>query len=106
MRYELNLTGQITSEGWHISWGDTHFKGGFILTLSEAGPSGIIRIDVEDIGALISRLEEADIFSSSQARNAKLAATLLPANQRGQKEITLTLRDGFLTLFGQKIFEL
>ena len=99
-------TGQITSEGWHISWGDTHFKGGFILTLSETGPSGIIRIDVEDIGALISRLEEADIFSSSQARNAKLAATLLPANQRGQKEITLTLRDGFLTLFGQKIFEL
>ena len=99
-------TGQITSEGWHISWGDTHFKGGFILTLSEAGPSGIIRIDGEDIGALISRLEEANIFSSSQARNAKLAATLLPANQRGQKEITLTLRDGFLTLFGQKIFEL
>ncbi len=99
-------TGQITSEGWDVSWGGTRFQGGFNLTLSEKGPSGIIRIEVEDIGTLISRLEEAEIFSSSQARNAKLAATLLPVNQSGRQEITLTLREGFLTLFGQKIFEL
>jgi len=99
-------TGQLVSEGWNVSWGGTRFQGGFNLTLSQAGITGIIRIEVEDVGALITRFEEAEIFSSSQARNAKLAAALLPVNQSGRQEITLTLRDGFLTLFGQKIFEL
>jgi len=99
-------TGQLISEGWEMSWGGTRFQGGFNLTLSETGTSGVIRIEVEDLGELISRLEQAGIFSAGQARNAALAAVLLPVNTSGRKEITLTLRDGFLTLFGQKIFEL
>jgi len=98
--------GQFISEGWEMSWGGTRFQGSFNLTLSETGTSGVIRIEVEDVDGLIVRLKEADIFSASQARNATLAATLLPVNQSGRKEITLTLRDGFLTLFGQKVFEL
>lgn len=99
-------TGNIISEGWEMFWGGMHFQGGFNLTLSDTGTSGVIRIEVEDVGTLISRLEQAGIFSSGQARNAGLAATLLPVGQSGRQEITLTLRDGFLTLFGQKIFEL
>lgn len=99
-------SGQITSEGWEMSWGGTVFQGGFNLTYTDLGLNGIIRINVDDINALISRLEDADIFNSGQARNAKLAAVLLPVNPNGQKEITLTLREGFLSLFGQKIFEL
>ena len=82
------------------------FHGGFNLTLSEAGLSGIIRIETQDVSALISRFNEAGIFSANHARNAKLAAALLPIGQSGRQEITLTLRDGFLTLFGQKVLEL
>ena len=99
-------TGQIISEGWNVSWGGTQFHGGFNLALSETGLSGIIRIETQDASALISRFNEAGIFSANQARNAKLAAALLPVGQSGRQEITLTLRDGFLTLFGQKVLEL
>lgn len=98
--------GQLTGEGWTLVWGGTQFQGGFNLTQSPTGLSGVIRIDVEDINALISQLETAGMFSAGQARNAKLAAILLPVNQNGRQEITLTLRDGFLTLFGQKIYAL
>lgn len=96
--------GQVISEGWEVSWGGTVFQGGFDLTQSGQGLSGIIRIEVDDINALISRLQEASIFTAGQARNAKLASVLLPVNQNGRQELTLTLRDGFLTLFGQKIY--
>lgn len=99
-------TGQLVSEGWALSWGGTSLQGSFDLTLAETGTSGVIRIEVKELGDLIARLEEAGIFSTNQARNATLAAVLLPVNQNGYKEITITLRDGFLTLFGQKIFEL
>lgn len=99
-------SGQIISENWNMSWGGMHFQGSFDLTLSSVGTSGLIRIEVDDIGNLISRLQDADIFSAGQARNASLAAALLPVTQNGRQEITLTLRDGFLTLFGQKVFEL
>lgn len=99
-------TGQLISEDWEVSWGETRFQGGFNLTLADTGTSGVIRIEVEDAGELISRLKDAKIFNSSQARNAQLAAELLPMGQNGRREITLTLRDGFLTLFGQKVFEL
>lgn len=99
-------TGELISEGWHLSWGGTPFQGGFNLTLSDAGISGIIRIEADDVSVLISRFEDADILNTNQARNAKLAAALLPVNQSGRQEITLAIRDGFLTLFGQKIFKL
>jgi len=98
-------TGRITGENWELSWGGTLFQGGFDLTQSDIGLSGTIRIEVDNINGLITRLEEATVFSSGQARNAKLAAILLPINQNGRQEITLTLRDGFLTLFGQRVFE-
>lgn len=98
--------GQIIGEGWVMSWGGTALQGGFNISTSEAGLSGVVRIEVENINSLISRLKKADILTSRQARNAKLAAILLPVNQNGRKEITITLRDGFLTLFGQKIYEL
>ncbi|MDB2437729.1 DUF2125 domain-containing protein [Hellea sp.] len=98
--------GQLTGEGWELSWGGTNFVGGFNLTQSGAGLSGVIRIEVEDIKALISRLEDAAILSANQARNAKLASVLLPVNGEGRQEITLTLRDGFITLFGQRIYAL
>lgn len=96
--------GQITSEGWEVSWGGTLLQGGFDLKQSQKGLSGVIRIEVNDINALISRLQEASIFTAGQARNAKLASVFLPVNQNGRQELTLNLRDGFLTLFGQKIY--
>lgn len=99
-------SGQIISENWNMSWGGMRFQGHFNLTLSNTGTSGVIRIEVEDVGNLISRLQEADILSSGQARNAALAAALLPVTNSGRQEITLTLRDGFIKLFGQKVFEL
>ena len=98
--------GQIISEGWTMSWGGTILQGGFNLTQSEAGLSGIIRIEIDDGNRLISQLSEAGIFSARQARNAKLAAALLPTGQSGRQEIALTLKDGYLTLFGQRVFEL
>lgn len=98
--------GQIVGEGWTLLWGDIQFQGGFNLTQSPRGLSGVIRIEVEDINVLISRLESAALLSNSQARNAKLAAILLPVNENGRQEVTLTLRNGFLTLFGQRIYAL
>ena len=98
--------GQLTGEGWELSWGGTDFVGGFNLTQSSTGLSGVIRIEVKDINALISRLEDAAILSANQARNAKLASVLLPMKAQGRQEIQLTLRDGYLTLFGQKIYAL
>jgi len=98
-------TGQITGEDWELSWGGSVFQGEFDLKLTDTGPSGIIRIEVDNINQFISRLEDAAIFTPGQARNAKLAIILLPVNQNGRQEITLTLREGFLTLFGQKVFE-
>lgn len=97
--------GRLISEGWSLYWGGTEFRGGFNLTQSETGLSGVIRIEVDDVSALISKLEEAEIFSTRQARNAALAAALLPRGESGRQEITLTLREGFLTLFGQRIYE-
>jgi len=97
--------GRITGEDWELSWGGTLFQGGFDLTQSDAGLSGTIRIEVDNINDLIGRLENANIFSRNQAQNAKLAAALLPVNQNDRQEITLILRDRFLTLFGQKVFE-
>ena len=98
--------GELVSEDWSLSWGGTRLQGSFDLTLAETGTSGVIRIQVEEFGDFISRLEQAGMFSASQARNATLAATLLPVSPTGHKEITITLRNGFLMLFGQKIFEL
>lgn len=98
-------SGRIIGEDWKLSWGGTTFEGGFNLTQSETGLSGIIRIEVKSVNNLIGRLEDANIFSPAQARNAKLAAILLPVNSNGRQEITLTLRDGFLTLFGQRVFK-
>ncbi|MEP3889441.1 MAG: DUF2125 domain-containing protein [Hellea sp.] len=95
----------IIGDDWTLNWGGTEFQGGFSLTTSETGLSGIIRIEVESVNDLIRRLEDANIFSGKQAQNAKLAAILLPVNASGRQEITMTFRDGFLTLFGQKIFE-
>ena len=98
--------GQLISEGWDVSWGGIPFKGGFNLKLADTGLSGVIRIDVENAVTLIQRMQEAGIINASQARQANLAAILLPKNESGYQELTLTLRDGFLTLFGQKIFAL
>ena len=98
--------GQLISEGWDVSWGGIPFKGGFNLKFTDTGLSGIIRIDVENAVTLIQRLQEAGIINANQARQANLAAILLPKNESGYQELTLTLRDGFLTLFGQKVFAL
>lgn len=98
-------SGRIIGEDWALNWGGTKFQGGFNVTTSETGLTGTVRVELDNINSLINRLENANIFSGSQARNAKLAAILLPVNQNGRQEITLTLRDGFLTLFGQKIFK-
>lgn len=98
-------SGRIIGDDWTLNWGGTTFLGGFDLTTSETGLTGTVRVELDDIGDLISRLESANIFSSSQARNAILAAILLPVNPNGRQEITLTIRDGYLTLFGQRIFE-
>lgn len=98
--------GQLVSEGWEVSWGGIPFKGGFNLKFADTGLSGIVRIDVENAVTLIQHLQEAGIINASQARQANLAAILLPKNESGYQELTLTLRDGFITLFGQKVFAL
>lgn len=98
--------GRLSGEDWLMNWGGTVFNGRFDLTTTEAGLSGVIRLDVEDINILLDRFQAANVFTPQQTRNAKLASILLPVNERGRQEITLTLRDGYLTLFGQKIFEL
>lgn len=99
-------TGFIKGEDWELSWGGTLFQGGFDLTATDNGLTGTVRIEVDDIHALITQLEDASIFTRNQARNAKLASVLLPVNQNGRQEITLILRDSYLTLFGTKIIEL
>ena len=99
-------TGRLKGDDWVIKWGDTVFNGRADLTSLETGLSGVIHLDVDDINILLDRFEAANVFTARQTRNAKLASMLLPVNEQGRQEITLTLRDGYLTLFGQKIVEL
>lgn len=99
-------TGRLKGDDWVIKWGDTIFNGRVDLTSLETGLSGVIHLDVDDINILLDRFEAANVFTTRQTRNAKLASMLLPVNEQGRQEITLTLRDGYLTLFGQKIVEL
>jgi hypothetical protein len=99
-------TGRLKGDDWVIKWGDTVFNGRVDLTSLDTGLSGVIRLDVDNINILLDRFESANVFTARQTRNAKLASMLLPVNERGRQEITLTLRDGYLTLFGQKIVEL
>ena len=98
--------GKITGNSWTMNWGGAVFSGDFTLTLAAGGMDGSIRAELEDISRLISQLEQADIFSASQARTAKLAAGLLPVNPAGRQELTLNIRGGYITLFGQSLYKL
>ena len=98
--------GKVTGNSWTMNWGGTSFSGDFALTLAAGGMDGSIRAELEDISRLISQLEPADIFNASQARTAKLAAGLLPVNPAGRQELTLNIRGGYITLFGQSLYKL
>ena len=98
--------GKITGNSWTLDWGGTSFSGDFTLVLAANGMNGNIRAELEDISRLISQLEQAGIFSASQARTAKLAAGLLPVNPAGRQELTLNIRGGYITLFGQSLYKL
>ena len=97
--------GQLICEDWTIIWGEAEFQGGCNIIQSETGATGTIRVEVEDMSRLIKTLQSANIITSGQARTMSLATLLLPVNAEGRQEVTLNIRGGFLTLFGQKIWE-
>ncbi len=97
--------GQLICEDWQIIWGEAEFQGGCDLAQSESGLAGTIRVEVENISRLIKTLQSANIITSGQARTMGLATFLLPVNAEGRQEVNINIRDGFLTLFGQKVWE-
>ncbi len=98
--------GKIKGHHWELVWGQAKFLGEFELTLSSTGTDGFIRAEVDDISYLIGQLQQADILSSSQATTARLATGLLPVNAAGRQELTLNIRGGYITLFGQSLYKL
>jgi len=97
--------GEIICETWHITWGKAEFQGGCNFVQSKNGLTGTIRAETDDISRLIATLETANIITDRQARTISLATLLLPVNAKGRQEVNINMRDGFLTLFGQKIWE-
>ena len=97
--------GQLKCESWHLTWGKAEFQGGCEFTQSENSMTGTLRAEVNDITQLIGTLESANIITSGQARTMGLATLLLPVNAEGRQEVNINMRDGYLTLFGQRIWE-
>lgn len=97
--------GELSCESWNLTWGKAEFQGGCAFSQSETGMTGTLRAEVNDITQLIDTLESATIITPGQARTMGLATLLLPVNAEGRQEVNINMRDGFLTLFGQKIWE-
>lgn len=96
---------RLISPDWTIKWNDNVFTGDFDLTLTKLGLDGSIRAKVEDLPSLINQLTEAGMFTKQQATSLKMGAKLLPRNNEGRQEITFNLRQGYLLLFGQRLYK-
>jgi len=96
---------RFIGQTWTINWNGNIFKGDFDLTPSETGVSGTLRADVEDLSLIIDRLVQAQMFLDPLASQLKLGVRLLPVNDNGKQEITFNFRDGYLMLFGQRLYK-
>jgi len=97
--------GTLICEDAHINWGSNKFSGGCEFTTSEAGLTGQLWTEVEDLPHMINQLSAAGTFTEKQARSIKLGALLLPKNENGDKEVIFNVRDGYLLLFGQRLYK-
>jgi len=97
--------GTLICEDALINWGDNNFSGGCEFTTSEAGLTGQLWTEVENLPRVIDQLSSAGTFTEKQARSIKLGAMLLPKNENGHQEVTFNFRDGYLLLFGQRLYK-
>jgi len=93
------------SDHWSLKWGSLALEGTFDLQNSETGVSGKIITEVEDINTIMAELQRAGILTPSQVAITRFAIISLPVNEQGRQEVTLTIQDGFLVAFGQRLYK-
>jgi len=97
-------TARYVSDHWSVDWGSLALEGRFDLQNTKSGLSGKIIAEVEDINAVMMELQRAGILTPSQVAITRFAIVSLPVNEKGRQEVTLTIQDGFLIAFGQRIY--
>ena len=95
----------LIGDRWSLTWNGNVFTGDFNLTRTPSGFDGILRAEVENLPQIIEQFSQAGIFTPQQANAVKIGAKFLQTNERGTQEITLNIRDGYLVLFGQRLYK-
>lgn len=95
----------IIGESWRVNWNENIFTGDFDLTLTDTGFDGSLRAEVENLPEIIDQFARAGMFTQQQVSSLKIGARLLPQNANGRQEITFNFRDGYLLLFGQRLYK-
>ena len=95
----------LIGERWSLTWNGNVFTGDFNLTPMASGFDGTLRAEVENLPQIIEQFSQAGIFTPQQANAVKIGAKFLQTNERGTQEITLNIRDGYLVLFGQRLYK-
>ncbi|MEE9347437.1 MAG: DUF2125 domain-containing protein [Robiginitomaculum sp.] len=86
-----------TSEDFTLTWGPAQFGGGFDLTASAAGHSGVIDLIVADEAALLQTLVDGGIIGAFEAMGASLVISGMPKDERG-RHLKLTVIDSRVSL--------
>ena len=98
-------SGNLLGKSWTINWNGNIFTGDFDLKLTDKGVDGSVRAEVENLPEIINQFAVAGILTKQQANSLKLGTILLPKNNNGQQEITFNFKDGYVLLFGQRLYK-
>jgi len=104
-RIEWDKSGNWVSEYWTLRWNENIFTGDFDMTLTESGFDGSLRAEVKNLPLIIDQFSKADMFTPQQAAALKIGTNFLPTTEAGTQEITFNIRDGYLILFGQRLYK-
>ena len=96
---------KIIGQTWRVNWNENIFTGDFDLTLTDTGFDGSLRAEVENLPEIIDQFARAGMFTPKQVSSLKIGTRLLPQNANGRQEITFNFRDGYLLLFGQRLYK-
>jgi len=104
-RGEWAKSGNLIGETWTLKWNDNIFTGNFDILLTETGFDGTLHAEVENLPLIIDQFSKASMFTPQQASSLKIGTNFLPTNDQGKQEITFNFREGYLMLFGQRLYK-
>jgi|GEM_PF-2073263 len=97
-------TGEIDISQWRLHWEALNLQGRAKLLISQQGLSGTINVEVGNINTVVDILIAAKFIPEAARAQLRGLLTFLPDNQAGRKNITLTLKDGQISVFGQTLY--